>query len=109
MAADRNRTTVRRGVRAGLVAGVGAMLLLVPTAFSDNFPGGAVVLAAGIAAGTFVCAVWLLLAAVLDTVAGERVDTRRAIWTAAATVAALFGPFLLFGALTQAATRGSGA
>jgi uncharacterized membrane protein YozB (DUF420 family) len=105
---DRNRTTVRRGVRAGLLVGVGVMLLLVPAALSDDGPGGAVILSAGIAAGTFVAAVWLLLAAVLDTIAGERMNARRAVWTAATTVLALFGPFLLFGALTQAALRGAG-
>jgi fucose permease len=105
---DRNRTTVRRGVRAGLVAGVGVMLLLVPASLGDNPPGGAVILSAGIAAMTLVTAGWLLLAAILDTIAGERMSLRRAIWTAAATVGAMFGPFLLLGALTQAAMRGAG-
>ena len=105
---DRDRTTVRRAVRAGLVAGAGVVLLLVPASLSDNPPGGAVLLAAGFAAATLVTAVWLLLAGVLDTIAGERMSLRRAVWTGAATIAALFGPFLLLGTLTQAATRGAG-
>jgi MFS family permease len=105
---DRNRTTVRRAVRAGLIAGAAAMLALVPAALADDGPGGAVILSAGIAAGTFVSAVWLLLAAILDTIAGERMSVRRALWTAVATVGAMFGPFLLFGALTQAALREAG-
>jgi hypothetical protein len=107
-APDRNRTTVRRALRAGLIAGVGVMVMLVPSSLSDNAPGGAVVLSSGIAGGTLVTAVWLLLAAILDTFAGERISGRRALWTAAATVAALFGPFLLLGTLTQAALRGTG-
>ena len=103
---DRDRTTVRRALRAGLVAGIAVMLLLVPALLSDNSPGGAVVLAAGIAAGTLITAAWLLLAGILDTIAGVRLSLRRALWTTGATVAALFGPFLLLGTLAQAAAGG---
>ena len=103
---DRDRTTVRRALRAGLIAGVAVMLLLVPALLSDNSPGGAVMLAAGIAAATLVTAAWLLLAGILDTIAGVRLSLRRALWTAGATVAALFGPFLLLGTLAQAAAGG---
>jgi hypothetical protein len=105
-APDRNRTTVRKALRAGALVGVAVMLVLAPTAFSADGPGGAVVVTAGFAAATLVTAGWLLLAAGLDLFAGEPMDLRRGLWTAAATLAAMLGPFLLLGALSQAAVRG---
>lgn len=106
VAPDRNRTTVRRALRAGAALSLITLVLLSPTAFADNSPGIAVILFAALTAGGFATAGWLLLAALLDILAGEPLDRRRGAWTAAAVGWALLAPFLLLGALTQAATRG---
>ena len=97
---DRNRTTVRRGVRAGLIGGgIAAALMLVLAV--QSLVSGAAVVAAAIAGWGVVAAAWLLLAALLDVWAGEPPNLRRILWTAVATLVAMFGPFLLLGTLLQ--------
>lgn len=94
MTDDRNRTTVRRALRGGAVAGTAVFgLALLATAASD-IPLRAVV-ATGIAAGLFITAGWLLLSMLLDNIAGQPPDRRRTIWTVAMTVLAMMAPFLL--------------
>jgi hypothetical protein len=97
---DRNRTTVRRAVRAGLVVGAVAAALMLVLAVQSKVSGGAV-LAAAITGWGVATAGWLLLAALLDVLAGEPPNLRRVLWTAAATLVAMLGPFLLLGTLLQ--------
>ncbi|CAN5725026.1 hypothetical protein BH24ACT14_BH24ACT14_19480 [soil metagenome] len=92
---------MRRALRAGALAGgvVAAVLLLAVLLGPGR--GAAAAVMAGIAIGSLVAAGWLLLGAVLDIFAGERVGAARWAWTAASTVLALLGPFLMVGALAR--------
>ena len=94
MTPDRNRTTVRRALRSGVIVAVGVVLLALLFTASSDIPLRAVV-ATGIAAGLFITAGWLLLSMLLDTIAGQPADRRRTIWTVALTVLAMLAPFLL--------------
>ena len=104
--ADRNRVTVRRALRAGAVAGVLAGGLMAVYAARDQATGGAVI-ASFVAAFGFFSAAWLLLAALLDVVAGQPPNRRRTLWTIAVTLLAMLGPFLVLGALFQPVTSGA--
>ena len=104
MSRERDRTTVRRALKAGAVAGVLVMVLLLSLALSGNAPGGAVVVMSGIALGSLVAAAWLLLAGLLDVFAGEVPSRRRVAWTVAAVMLAMLGPFLVVGAIAQSAS-----
>lgn len=106
MTADRNRVTVRRAFRAGAVAAVVAGALMAILVVRDQAPGGAVI-AAVIAAFGLLSAAWLLLAALLDVWAGQPPDLRRTLWTIAATLLAMVGPFLVLGAVFQPLTNGA--
>lgn len=99
-AGDRNRTTVRRAVRAGGVGAAVAAGLMLILALQDKVAGGAV-LAAAITGWGVVAAAWLLLAALLDVLAGEPPNLRRVLWTVAATLVAMLAPFVLLGTLLQ--------
>ena len=105
MTTDRNRTTVRRAVRAGLIGAALAAAAMGVLAASAKVPGSAI-LAAAIAAWGLVTAAWLLLAALLDVLAGDPPNLRRVVWTAVATLVAMLGPFLLLGAIFQPVTAG---
>ena len=104
--ADRNRVTVRRALRAGAVAAFLAGGLMAVFAFRGQAAGGAVI-ATFIAAFGLVSAAWLLLAALLDVVAGQPPDLRRTLWTIAATLLAMLGPFLVLGTLVQPLASGA--
>ncbi|MDQ3343816.1 MAG: hypothetical protein M3425_02910 [Actinomycetota bacterium] len=103
MSRERDRTTVRRALRAGALAGgVVACALLLAVLLGPGGGAPAAVMA-GIAVGALVAAGWLLLGAVLDIFAGERVGATRWAWTAVTTVLALLGPFLVVGVLARSA------
>ena len=103
MTVDRNRTTVRRALKAGGIVGAAAAVAALAGVVAGAVP-GSLVIAAALAASSLVASTWLLLAAVLDVMAGELPDGRRTAWTAAATLLAMLGPFLLLGTLAQAGT-----
>lgn len=98
MTEDRNRTTVRRALRAGAVVGAVIFVLGVLLTGRGGVPLPAVIMTA-LAAAAFVTAAWLLLSYLLDLIAGEPPDRRRTIWTVASVLVAMFGPFLLLGAV----------
>ncbi len=104
MSRQRDRTTVRRALRAGAVAGggVGGLLLVVAVASRAGIETVTAVMS-GVAVGALVTAGWLLLAALLDVLAGDYPGRRRLLWTLGATVLALLGPFLVVGTLTPGA------
>ena len=97
---DRNRTTVRRAVRAGGGGAAVAAGLMLILAVQSKVAGGAV-LAAAITGWGVITAAWLLLAALLDVLAGEPPNLRRVLWTVAATLVAMLAPFVLLGTLLQ--------
>lgn len=104
VSSDRDRTTVRRARRAGItVAGIVATLGAAVT-ITTGFPGGAVVATVALALGAFVAASWLLLAALLDILAGDPPGGRRWAWTVGVTLLAMLGPFFVVAALSQVAT-----
>ena len=101
MTAERDSTTLRRAVRAGTIVGlVAGVAVGVLAAVSDLGLGAA--LGAALVVGLFAAAGWLLLAALLDIAAGERIGKRRALWTLGASIAAMMSPFLLLGVLFAA-------
>lgn len=102
MTDDRNRTTVRRALRAGATAGVFFVLVALVLAATGRMPVAAVV-AGGIAVAAFVAAGWLLLSYLLDLIAGETPDRRRTVWTVATVIVAMLGPFLVLGAFVSGA------
>ena len=106
MTLDRDRTTVRRALRAGAVAGAIAGASALAAAIAGEVPGGFVI-AAVLAAGSLVAAVWLLLAGLLDVFAGEPPSGRRVLWMVGVVLLAMLGPFLLLGVLAQAARSGA--
>ena len=73
---------------------------------TSELPGGAVI-ASVIAAFGLVAAAWLLLAALLDVLAGHPPDRRRTLWTIGMTLLAMLGPFLVLGAVFQPVTSGA--
>ena len=106
MTADRNRTTVRRALRAGGVVGAAAGVAALVAALAGTVPGGFVI-AAALAAGSLVAAFWLLLAGLLDVFAGEAPDRRRVLWMIGIVLLAMLGPFLMVGVLAQAVRGGA--
>jgi hypothetical protein len=102
---DRNRTTVRRALRAGGVAAAITGISALGAALGGKVPGGFVV-AAALAAGSLVAAFWLLLAGLLDVFAGEPPNARRVLWMIGIVVLAMLGPFLMLGVFAQAARGG---
>lgn len=83
--ADRERTTVRRALVAGAVAGLAVGVpLTVAVVLGDGT--GAALLAVSLlalSAGGVVATGWLLLAAGLDLRSGAGVGRRRVVWTVA--------------------------
>ena len=105
MTADRNRTTVRRALRAGAVVGAAAGVAALVAALAGQVPGGFVI-AAALAVGSLAAAFWLLLAGLLDVFAGEPPDRRRVLWMIGVVLLAMLGPFLMLGVFAQAAGSG---
>lgn len=98
MSVERDRVTVRKALRAGVVVAVAVTAVL--GTFAASVGGGVFAsLLAGIGLGAFVMAGWLLLAAVLDILAGESPGTKRTVLTIGVTVVALLSPFLVLTAL----------
>ena len=101
MSRERDRTTVRRALRAGGVVGAGVVVSLLAVTAAGRGPGGAVIATVAIAVASLVAAVWLLLAGFLDVIAGEPPGVRRLLWTLGAVLVAMLGPFLIVGAAAQ--------
>lgn len=100
MAAPRDRTTVRRALKAG---GVVAVLVGAPLVVAAVVGAPALWLAAvfaGLTVGTLFAAAWLLLAGVLDVSAGVFPGRGRVAVTVVVTLLAMLTPFLLLAALT---------
>lgn len=105
LAADRR--TIRRALRAGVIVMVGTVLvtLVLNVAFGGDGVTAGIWVTSSIVVGTLVTAGWLVLAMLLDLVAGEMPGRRRLIWTAGAFVVAFLSPILPAAMLQVAATR----
>ena len=101
-APERDRTTVRRALRAGLVVTVVAGVPLVVAALLAGAGLVGLAVVAGLAAGVLATAGWLLLAGLLDVWAGDLPGARRLAVTAVFTVLALLSPYVV---LVAAAAR----
>jgi hypothetical protein len=101
---DVDRRVVRRALRAGAAAG--AALAVAALAANAAFGGdGAAALVWALSAlvvGLLVAAGWLVLAALLDLVAGVLPGRRRLAWTAGLFAAAFVAPVLPSAALRAA-------
>ena len=98
--ADRERTTVRRGLVAGGVVWAvtaGPLVVVVVRAGGDG-AAGLVAVMMGLVAGSVAASAWLMLAAALDLLAGETPGRRRALWTVGVVVFALASPMLIVAA-----------
>ena len=102
-ASERDRTTVRRGLRAGLVATLAVGLPLVGVTLLRQAELAGVALVSAIVVGILVAAGWLLLAVLLDVWAGEFPGVRRAVITGVFAVLALLGPYVVL--IAAAAAR----
>lgn len=105
--ADRDRTTVRRALAAG--AGVWAVLatvlvVLIMRAGGDGTAGFAAVVSA-LVVGSVVASAWLLLAALLDLLAGHTPGRYRVGWTVGVLVFTFFSPLLVLGAQAARALK----
>lgn len=97
---ERDRTTVRRALVAGMTLWVGAATALLWVVIRAGGDGAAGVVAVMVAlvAGSLLSSSWLLLAATLDLVAGDPPGRRRAVWTVAVIVFTFASPLLVAGA-----------
>lgn len=97
----RGRATLRRGALAGALVGglVGLAGLVAVTATGAGGRDGAVVVLFGLVAGLLVAAGWLLVAVLVDLLAGRRPVRRVLVATAVAVAAAFVSPVLALGAL----------
>ncbi|HWB73242.1 MAG TPA: hypothetical protein VG452_13595 [Egibacteraceae bacterium] len=98
--ADRDRTTVRRALAAGLVVWAASASALVAAVVLAG-AGGRLGLAAallGLTAGSLVASTWLLVAAALDLLAGHVPGRRRVVWTVALVAFAVLSPVFVLGA-----------
>ncbi len=96
----RDRTTLRRGLLAGGIAWAGVAVPRVVAAALGG-AGGRTGLAAvllGLCCGGLVASGWLLLAVLLDTLAGEPPGARRLRWTAAVVALTACSPVLFLAA-----------
>jgi hypothetical protein len=98
--ARRDAVTIRRGLRAGAVVWValGAVFTTVVIRAGGDGAAGLAAVMLGLTAGSLVASGWLLLAALLDLLAGARVGRRRVIVTAAVVLFAFASPMLVVGA-----------
>jgi hypothetical protein len=97
---ERDGRIVRRALLAGLIVwGVLSALLLSSIAVLGlGGREGATVVFLALCFGSATSSLWLLLALVLDTLAGERVGRRRLLWTAGAVLFTMITPVLVLGA-----------
>lgn len=97
---DRDRTTVRRALTAGVGLWVGISAVVLPMVIRAGGEGsaGVVVVAIAMVAGSLLASAWLLLAACLDLVAGEPPGRRRTIWTVVLILFTFASPLLVVGA-----------
>ncbi|MDP8970594.1 MAG: hypothetical protein M3N52_08920 [Actinomycetota bacterium] len=98
--AQRDRTTVRRALRAGLVVWAicaGALLGAVLVAGAGGRFGLAAVLL-GLTAGSLAASSWLLLSAALDLLAEQPPGRRRVAWTVTVVAFTVLSPVFVVGA-----------
>jgi hypothetical protein len=95
--ADRDRRTVRRGLAAGAAvwAAVGGLLSTTQLAAGRGARGFAAGAALGLVFGLLAASGWLLLALLLDLLAGHRPSARRGLVTLAVVLAAMVSPVLV--------------
>lgn len=95
----RDRTTVRRALLAGAVtwAVVGLPLLLAVVVGGGQGRAGVVVVLLGLTLGGVVATGWMLLATLLDLVAGARPGGYRAVWLGATFLVTALLPVLVAG------------
>jgi hypothetical protein len=96
----RDRTTLRRALAAGGIAcaAVGLPFLLGVALGGGSGRAGVAAVLLGLTVGCIVGAGWLLLAVLLDLMAGEPPSGARLAWTLAAVLAAASCPALLLAA-----------
>ena len=84
---------VRRSLRAGaLVGGLTAIVTGLWFSASGGGPGVVLGLTLGFFVGLAVASGWLMLAMVVDAMAGERLSARRIRWTAGLVAACFIAP-----------------
>lgn len=101
---EKDRTVLRRALRAGtrtfaVVAGVTVVANLL---FGGDGAAALVWVMASFTVGALVVAGWLVLALLLDMIAGHTPSRRRSIWTAVAFGVAFISPILPAAALLAA-------
>lgn len=98
--ASRDRTTVRRALRAGVVVWVltGVPLVAVVAGAEGDGAAGLVAVMMGLVVGSVVASAWLMLAAALDLLAHERPGRRRVLWTVGVVVFTFASPLLVVAA-----------
>jgi Na+/melibiose symporter-like transporter len=96
---SRDRTTLRRALAAGAIACVVVGLPLFAAAVPrGGGRAGLVALLLGLTVGGIVASLWLLLAALLDLLAGHTPSDARLLWTLGVVLAAAASPVLLLAA-----------
>ena len=97
---SRDRRIVRRALVAGgaVWAALAAVLLGFVLAAGLGGREGATVTFLALCFGSATTSGWLLLALLLDAIAGERVGRRRLVWTGAVVLFTLVCPVLVLGA-----------
>lgn len=102
-----DRRTLGRALRAGI--GTTLVLCAIAAVGTVSSGGDGVVLAvwvtSAIVVGALVSSGWLVLALILDLIAGEVPSRRRVIWTAAVFAVAFLSPILPAAMLQVAAAR----
>lgn len=91
---DRDRTTVRRALVAGLLVWILSGAALGGGLASAGPRAAAAGLLLGLSAGAVVASAWLLVALGLDVYADHRPSRRRLTWTVGVTVFAVLSPAL---------------
>ena len=96
----RDRTTLRRALVAGAVcaAAVGLPLLVAVVIGDGSGRAGLVAVLLGLTIGGLVASGWLLLAVLLDLLAGEPPSGTRLLLTLLVLLASAFAPLLLLAA-----------
>ena len=105
-AEDADRRVVRRAFRAGALLFAGLCVSLVPFGLASGGGGGAVLIwvTSALVAGLLVSSGWLVLALLLDLIAGTAPGRRRMVITAITFGLAFVAPVLPFAALQAAGT-----
>ena len=100
MSGARDRTTIRRALKAGGVAAAAVGVPLLAWALAAGADLVVAALLAGLTAGVWLAAGWLMLALGLDLLASEIPGGGRVALTSAAGLLALLMPFLLLASVT---------